>query len=188
VRLRHRALQAAVTPDDSSHCSETAFLDCHEELNDDAAGQPEATGSASGGSSSSVTTGVKVYGHHVPPVAGSAKASWTGRPYGQVYCPTVYSDVSSPHALALANDVMSRIILPGEESLVFLRGGAWGIFNCRSAIHVYVRLCIHMGFVGLAKPMLGISQVLHMLMLQVGDPTSHTVKYLGYATCRLGLK
>ncbi|EFJ44061.1 hypothetical protein VOLCADRAFT_95762 [Volvox carteri f. nagariensis] len=119
------------TPGDSSHCSETAFLDCHEDLSDDT-GMSDGFGTdVSGGSSAKMFSGAKRYIHMT---AAAAATKTVTRPYGLAYFPTVYSDVSSPHALALANDVMTRIRLPGgirfmpvsSDSMLYYNGVHWG--------------------------------------------------------------
>ncbi|GIM07886.1 hypothetical protein Vretimale_11920, partial [Volvox reticuliferus] len=112
--------------DTSGDSSETAFLDCHEELGDEV-GLPDCFGTeGSSGGSTNTLDDVKLYNQQA--------AKKVTRLYGPAYCPTVYSDVSSPHALALANDVMSRIRLPGGirfmpvhiDSMLYYNGVHWG--------------------------------------------------------------
>ncbi|GIL82503.1 hypothetical protein Vretifemale_11323, partial [Volvox reticuliferus] len=116
----------AATSDTSGDSSETAFLDCHEELGDEV-GLPDCFGTeGSSGGSTNTLDDVKLYNQQA--------AKKVTRLYGPAYCPTVYSDVSSPHALALANDVMSRIRLPGGirfmpvhiDSMLYYNGVHWG--------------------------------------------------------------
>jgi hypothetical protein len=49
--------------------------------------------------------------------AGLVNAGQRCMPCGPVYCPSVYTDVASPAALALANGVMAGIALPGAQGL-----------------------------------------------------------------------
>ncbi|GLC74531.1 hypothetical protein PLESTF_001524100 [Pleodorina starrii] len=135
------AQEAACRTPGDSHCSETAFLDCHEDLSDDAGGDGADGGmGTSGDSSDSVSLAAGAVNAAAAfaklPASGAARKALArpARPYGPVYCPTVYSDVSSPHALALANDIMGRIRLPGgirfmpvsTDSMLFLNGVHWG--------------------------------------------------------------
>ncbi|PNH10991.1 hypothetical protein TSOC_002206 [Tetrabaena socialis] len=126
----------------SSRCTEAAFLDCQEDLGADTehdASLYTASDGCSDGSSRGVSYSNDSSGSN--PTAGAyrygssrAAGATCARPYGAVYCPLVYSDVSSPNALALANDVMRRIRLPGRvrfmpvstDSILYATGTTWG--------------------------------------------------------------
>ncbi|KXZ53170.1 hypothetical protein GPECTOR_7g1062 [Gonium pectorale] len=142
-------------PEDESSASDTGFLDCHEELGEEPMDEraPDSSGTSSGSTSLYTAIGssggsVSSYGGTSIAAAAAAAAAGAQRcrprratpngsavcPYGPVYCPVVYSDVSSPNALALANEIMKHARLPGGvtflplsvNSVLFYNGVHWG--------------------------------------------------------------
>ncbi|KAG2487628.1 hypothetical protein HYH03_013767 [Edaphochlamys debaryana] len=148
--------QAGSSPGAADLGSDAAFLDCNEDLGDEplVSGSSCAPGSAGSGSGSSCRNSddsacgsgsdaalsaasaaasvgaIRLYGSS----AGRYAPAVSSRPYGLVFCPIVYRDVTSPAALALANETMARIHLPGgvrfmplrSDSMLFATGVHWG--------------------------------------------------------------